>query len=66
MTADEGERLLIEATLKRLRNNKTHAAIQLGISTKTLHAKLRKYRREAAANPEEGSAEQAGAHAGSV
>ena len=64
MTVDEGERLLIEATLKRMRNNKTHAAIQLGISAKTLHAKLRKYRGESSVGEE--NAEEASAHAGSI
>ncbi len=46
MTIDDAERWLIEATLKRMGNNKTRAAIVLGISAKTLHAKLRKYRGE--------------------
>lgn len=46
MTIDDAERWLIEATLTRMGNNKTRAAIVLGISAKTLHAKLRKYRGE--------------------
>lgn len=44
MTVDEAERLLIEATLNHAGNNKTRAASILGISTKTLHVKLRQYR----------------------
>ena len=44
MTIDEAERLLIEATLAYAANNKTRAALILGISTKTLHVKLRQYR----------------------
>ncbi len=44
MTIDEAERLLIEATLQHTGNNKTRAASILGISTKTLHVKLRQYR----------------------
>ncbi len=47
MTIDDAERWLIEATLKKMNNNKTRAAVVLGISAKTLHAKLRKYRGEA-------------------
>jgi DNA-binding NtrC family response regulator len=46
MTITDAERWLIEATLKRMNNNKTRAALVLGISAKTLHAKLRKYRGE--------------------
>ena len=37
MTIDEAERLLIEATLAHAGNNKTRAALILGISTKTMH-----------------------------
>ncbi|MEP7365748.1 MAG: helix-turn-helix domain-containing protein, partial [Acidobacteriota bacterium] len=44
MTIEEAERNLIEATLKHVDNNKTRAAMILGITTKTMHAKLRKYR----------------------
>ncbi len=44
MTIDEAERLLIEATLAHAGNNKTRAASILGISTKTMHVKLRQYR----------------------
>lgn len=48
MTIDDAERLLIEATLLQAGNNKTKAASILGISTKTLHVKLRQYRIEGA------------------
>jgi DNA-binding NtrC family response regulator len=44
MSIDEAERVLLEATLTELGNNKTHAARALGISAKTLHQKLRQYR----------------------
>ena len=44
MTIEEAERILIEATLGRTKNNKTRAAIMLGISAKTLHTKLKQYR----------------------
>ena len=53
MTIDEAERLLIEATLAHAGNNKTRAALILGISTKTLHVKLRQYRMELAGSGEE-------------
>lgn len=43
-TIDAAERALIEATLRYSSNNKTRAAGILGISTKTLHAKLKQYR----------------------
>ena len=43
MTVDEGERVLIEATLQEKANNKTRAAAVLGISAKTLHMKLKQY-----------------------
>ncbi len=46
MSIDQGERVLLEATLANLGNNKTHAARALGISTKTLHMKLRQYREQ--------------------
>ena len=55
MTIEEAERLLIEATLAHTVNNKTRAAIILGISTKTLHVKLRQYRLEGQAAVEEGT-----------
>jgi DNA-binding NtrC family response regulator len=47
-TVEEAERQLIEATLEHTGNNKTRAASILGISTKTLHVKLRQYRGESA------------------
>ena len=46
MSIDQAERVLLEATLSDLRNNKTHAAKALGISAKTLHMKLRQYREQ--------------------
>jgi DNA-binding NtrC family response regulator len=52
MSIDEGERVLLEATLADLGNNKTHAARALGISTKTLHMKLRQYRQQDAQGAE--------------
>jgi len=36
--------VLIGATLRQTRNNKTRAATILGISAKTLHVKLKQYR----------------------
>jgi DNA-binding NtrC family response regulator len=44
MTIAHAERILIESTLRRWKNNKTQAAAALGISAKTLHAKLQQYR----------------------
>jgi DNA-binding NtrC family response regulator len=44
MPIDEAERMLIEATLRQTKNNKTRAASTLGITAKTLHAKLKQYR----------------------
>jgi DNA-binding NtrC family response regulator len=52
MTVDEAERALIEATLRRTSNNKTQAAVILGISAKTLHAKLRAYRQAGDEEPD--------------
>jgi len=46
MPVEQAERILIEATLGQAGGNKTRAAAVLGISTKTLHAKLRAYRGE--------------------
>jgi DNA-binding NtrC family response regulator len=43
-TLAEAERSLVEATLLHAGRNKTRAAALLGISAKTLHAKLRQYR----------------------
>jgi DNA-binding protein Fis len=48
MSIDEAERVLIESTLRQTKNNKTRAAITLGISAKTLHAKLKQYRLQGA------------------
>ena len=45
-TVDEAERQLILKTLSSTLNNKTRAAEILGISTKTLHNKLREYAAE--------------------
>ncbi len=45
-TVDEAERQLILKTLTSTLNNKTRAAEILGISTKTLHNKLREYAAE--------------------
>ncbi len=44
MTVEDAERVLIHATLERTNSNKTRAASILGISTKTLHGKLKSYR----------------------
>ncbi len=52
-TIGDAERLLIEATLAKSGNNKTQAARTLGISTKTLHAKLNQYRTDSVAAYEE-------------
>jgi DNA-binding NtrC family response regulator len=41
---EDAERKLIEATLQHAKNNKTKCAAILGISAKTLHAKLNLYR----------------------
>jgi DNA-binding NtrC family response regulator len=46
MTVDEVERQLILATLDRTNGNKTRAARMLGVSLKTLHNKLRRYRQQ--------------------
>jgi DNA-binding NtrC family response regulator len=43
-TIEEGERKLIEATLTFANNNKTRSAGILGISAKTLHAKINQYK----------------------
>src|SRR5262245_49856923 len=47
MTVDEAERRLIELTLAHTRDNKTLAAEMLGVTVKTLHNKLKRFRREA-------------------
>jgi outer membrane protein OmpA-like peptidoglycan-associated protein len=46
MTLDEAERRLIEITLEHTGNNKTRAAEILGISVKTLHNKLNRFKLE--------------------
>jgi len=59
MTVDEVERRLIFLTLEETGGNKTRAAKLLGISLKTLHNKLRRYKDEglmATAGPEEAPA----------
>jgi DNA-binding NtrC family response regulator len=48
MSMNEAERILIEATLRQTRNNKTRAATILRISAKTLHVKLKQYRLDGA------------------
>jgi DNA-binding NtrC family response regulator len=47
MTVDEAERKLIELTLAHTRDNKTRAAEILGVTVKTLHNKLKRFRQEA-------------------
>jgi DNA-binding NtrC family response regulator len=47
MTAGEAERKLIELTLAHTGDNKTRAAEILGFTVKTLHNKLKRFRREA-------------------
>ncbi len=49
---------MIEATLEHTGNNKTRVAPVLGISTKTLHAKLRLYRGGSEADSEEDAEEE--------
>lgn len=49
MSLEEAERLLIEATVLETKNNKRRAAMTLGISSKTLHMKLKQYRSESEA-----------------
>jgi DNA-binding NtrC family response regulator len=55
ITIDAAEKSLILTTLERTNQNKTRAAEILGISLKTLHNKLARYREEASslANPQE-------------
>ena len=47
MTVEEAERKLIELTLAHTRDNKTRAAEILGVTVKTLHNKLKRFRQEA-------------------
>lgn len=56
ISLQDAERALIEATLQHSGNNKTRAAAVLGISTKTLHTKLKQYHPEAAEDSESDSA----------
>ena len=51
MRVDEAERQLIELTLEHTGRNKTRAAEMLGISAKTLHNKLNRYRAERTDTP---------------
>lgn len=51
MRVDEAERQLIELTLEHTGRNKTRAAEMLGISAKTLHNKLNRYRAERVDTP---------------
>jgi DNA-binding NtrC family response regulator len=51
MTVDQAERKLIELTLAHTRDNKTRAAEILGVTVKTLHNKLKRFRREAEEKP---------------
>ena len=60
MSIDEAERVLIEATLNQTKNNKTRAATTLGISAKTLHAKLKQYRLHGADDDSPDQSESAG------
>jgi DNA-binding NtrC family response regulator len=60
-TIDEAEKILIQATLEHAGMNKTRAASILGITTKTLHSKLRQYQMAAddALGDDESSAQSA-------
>jgi len=51
MTVDQVERKLIELTLAHTRDNKTRAAEILGVTVKTLHNKLKRFRREEQEKP---------------
>ena len=46
MTVDEAEQKLIMATLESAGGNKTRAAEMLGISLKTLHNKLNRFKED--------------------
>ena len=46
MAMRDVERIIILATLKATKNNKTRAAEVLGIALKTLHNKLNEYKTE--------------------
>jgi transcriptional regulator with PAS, ATPase and Fis domain len=56
MTVDEAEQRLILMTLEHTRDNKTRAAEILGISLKTLHNKLNKFRGRALGKPSDETA----------
>jgi len=51
-TIEAAEKTLIMKTLEQTNQNKTRAAEILGISLKTLHNKLARYREEARSSPE--------------
>ena len=53
---EDAERLLIIATLKRARYNRTRTASLLGIGVRTLQRKLKQYREEAEVAVSVGSA----------
>jgi len=59
MTVDEAEQKLIVATLEAANGNKTRAAEMLGISLKTLHNKLNRFK-EAGASGASGASGAAG------
>jgi len=52
MTIDAAEQTLITRTLEKTKQNKTRAAVMLGISLKTLHNKLARYRKESSPGAE--------------
>jgi DNA-binding NtrC family response regulator len=52
MTIGAAERALITKTLEKTKQNKTRAAAMLGISLKTLHNKLARYREESSSGTE--------------
>ncbi len=52
MTIDAAEQALITKTLEKTKQNKTRAAVMLGISLKTLHNKLARYRKESSPGAE--------------
>ena len=52
MSIDAAERALITRTLEKTKQNKTRAAVMLGISLKTLHNKLARYRKESPSGTE--------------
>ena len=52
MTIAHAEQILLESTLQHMKGNKTQAAATLGITAKTLHAKLKQYRAGGASDGE--------------